>query len=153
MNTYSRVLNSERQPQVPGQGAILVALNTDLSAQPQADGQAPEWIELIPTGPTMIGRDGRFWLFDELSQGLVIDGFTARSIGLAVDWEHASEIKAPNGDEAPAAGWIDQQEIRTDALWGHVQWTARGGAQVAAKEYRFLSPSSTSTRRLCASGA
>ncbi|KTT00172.1 hypothetical protein NS376_16080 [Pseudomonas oryzihabitans] len=117
-----------------------MALNTDLSAQPQAEGKAPDWIELIPAGPTVTGRDGRSWLFDELSQGLVIDAFTTRGIDLAVDWEHASEIKAPNGDEAPAAGWIDQLEIRAGALWGHVGWTPRASAQVAAREYRFLSP-------------
>ncbi|KTT63653.1 hypothetical protein NS383_18980 [Pseudomonas oryzihabitans] len=117
-----------------------MALNTDLSAQPRSEGAAPEWIELIPAGPAVTGRDGRFWLFDELSQGLVIDAFTARDIDLAVDWEHASEIKAPLGEEAPAAGWVDQLEIRDGALWGHVQWTPRGDVQVAAREYRFLSP-------------
>nr|WP_314587032.1 phage protease [uncultured Pseudomonas sp.] len=140
MNTFRRALNSERQPQATGQGATLIALNTDLSAQPQTEGAAPEWVELIPAGPAITGRDGRFWLFDELSQGLVVDAFTTRGIDLAVDWEHASEIKAPNGEPAPAAGWIDQLEIREGALWGHVQWTPRGGAQIAAKEYRFLSP-------------
>lgn len=140
MNTFPRALNSEQQPQAIRQGATLIALNTDLSAQPQTEDKAPEWVELIPAGPAVTGRDGRFWLFDELSQSLVIDAFTVRGIDLAVDWEHASEIKAPNGDEAPAAGWIDQLEIRAGALWGHVGWTPRASAQVAAREYRFLSP-------------
>lgn len=118
----------------------LLALNTDISALLATDGQAPEWIELIPAGPTVAGRDGRTWLFDELAQQLVLSSFAARGIDLAIDWEHASEVSAPRGEPAPAAGWIDQLEIRDGALWGHVSWTPRAGEQVATREYRFVSP-------------
>lgn len=118
----------------------LLALNTDLSALPSTEGQAPEWIELIPAGPTITGRDGRTWLFDELAQQLVLAAFTSRAIDMVIDWEHASEVSAPQGEPAPAAGWIDRLEIRADALWGHVAWTPRAGGQVAAREYRFVSP-------------
>lgn len=118
----------------------LLALNTDLSATASADGKAPEWIELIPAGPTVLGRDGRTWLFDDLAQGLVLDAFTSRGIDMVVDWEHASEILAPSGQPAPASGWVDQLEIRDGALWGHIDWTPTAAAQVASREYRFLSP-------------
>jgi len=118
----------------------LLALNTDLSASASADGKAPEWIELIPAGPTVLGRDGRTWLFDDLAQGLVLDAFTSRGIDMVVDWEHASEILAPAGQPAPASGWVDQLEIRDGALWGHIAWTPTAAAQVASREYRFLSP-------------
>lgn len=116
------------------------ALNTDLSAQPSTEGQAPEWIELIPSGTTITGRDGRTWLWDDIAQQLVLTAFTSRAVDMVIDWEHASEIAAPKGEEAPAAGWIDRLEIRTGALWGHVTWTPRAGKQVAEKEYRFVSP-------------
>lgn len=118
----------------------LLALNTDLSALLSTEGQAPEWIELIPAGPTITGRDGRTWLFDELAQQLVLAAFTSRAIDMVIDWEHASEVSAPQGQAAPAAGWIDRLEVRADALWGHVAWTPRAGEQVAAREYRFVSP-------------
>lgn len=118
----------------------LLALNTDLSALALIDGKAPEWIELIPSGPTVVGRDGRTWLFDDLAQRLVLDAFTSRGIDLAADWEHATEILAPVGQPAPASGWIDQLEIRDGALWGHIDWTPTAAAQVASREYRFLSP-------------
>lgn len=42
-----------------------IALNTELTPQ---DGQAPEWVELIPQGPAVVGNDGRRWLFDEQAQ-------------------------------------------------------------------------------------
>lgn len=118
----------------------LIALNTDLSALPSTEGQAPDWIELIPTGPTVTGRDGRTWLFDELAQQLVLSTFVGRGIDMVIDWEHSSEVAAPHGEPAPAAGWIDQLEVRSGALWGHVAWTPRAGEQVAAREYRFISP-------------
>jgi phage I-like protein len=118
----------------------LLALNTDLSATAATDGKAPEWVELIPAGPTVLGRDGRTWLFDDLAQRLVLDAFTSRGLDLAVDWEHASEILAPSGQPAPASGWVDQLEIRDGALWGHIAWTPTAAAQVASREYRFLSP-------------
>ena len=117
----------------------LLALNTDLSAA-IANGKAPEWVELIPAGPVVIGRDGRQWLFDEQAQEMVLSLFTARNIELPIDWEHATQHLAPNGQAAPAAAWITELEIRSGGLWGRVNWTPRGDAQVVAKEYRFLSP-------------
>lgn len=117
----------------------LLALNTDLSAA-IANGKAPEWVELIPAGPVVTGRDGRQWLFDEQAQQMVLGLFTARAIELPIDWEHATQNRAPNGEEAPAAAWIAELDIRSGGLWGRVNWTPRGDAQVVAREYRFLSP-------------
>jgi len=116
-----------------------LALNTDLSAA-VSDGQAPEWVELIPPGPNVVGRDGRQWLFDEQAGMLVQSSFTSRSIDLPIDWEHATQHRATKGEDAPAAGWIKQLEIRDGALWGFVDWTPRASAQVINREYRFLSP-------------
>ncbi|MBH3449149.1 hypothetical protein I5S84_09845 [Pseudomonas putida] len=118
----------------------LLALNTDLSALLTTEGEAPDWIELIPTGPVIEGRDKRTWLFDDMAQQWVLTAFTGRGIDMVIDWEHATEVAAPKGEEAPAAGWIDRLELRDGALWGHVDWTPRAGVQVAAKEYRFVSP-------------
>lgn len=116
-----------------------LALNTDLSAT-VSDGKAPEWVELIPAGPNVIGRDGRQWLFDEQAGMLVQSSFMGRAIDLPIDWEHATQHRATKGESAPAAGWIKQLELRDGALWGFVDWTPRGSEQVISREYRFLSP-------------
>lgn len=116
-----------------------LALNTDLSAT-VSDGKAPEWVELIPQGPKVTGRDGRQWLFDEQAGMLVQSSFTGRAIDLPIDWEHATQHRATKGEDAPAAGWIKQLEIRNGGLWGLVDWTPRGASQVVNREYRFLSP-------------
>lgn len=116
-----------------------LALNTDLSAT-VSDGKAPEWVELIPPGPNIFGRDGRQWLFDEQAGMLVQSSFLGRAIDLPIDWEHATQHRASKGESAPAAGWIKQLELRDGALWGLVDWTPRGSEQVINREYRFLSP-------------
>ena len=116
-----------------------LALNTDLSAT-VSDGKAPEWVELIPAGPNVIGRDGRQWLFDEQAGMLVQSSFMGRAIDLPIDWEHATQHRATKGESAPAAGWIKQLELRDGALWGLVDWTPRASEQVISREYRFLSP-------------
>lgn len=97
-------------------------------------------MELIPAGPYVVGRDGRAWLFDAAAHQSVQSSYTARAIELPIDWEHATQRRAPQGEEAPAGAWIKQLEDRNGALWGQVAWTPRGERQVESKEYRFLSP-------------
>ncbi|MNZ38300.1 Mu-like prophage I protein [compost metagenome] len=114
-----------------------IALNTELTLQ---DGNAPEWVELIPAGPEVVGNDGRRWLFDQQAQQWVTADFGARAQDFPLDWEHATQLRAPKGEEAPAAAWITELDIRDGALWGRTVWTQRGGTQVANREYRYLSP-------------
>lgn len=102
-------------------------------------GTAPDWIELIPAGFDVQGRDGRAWINPD-PEG-VVAATTARSLPLPLDWEHATETRAPQGLDAPAAGWIEEVAIREGgSIWGRVDWTLRGRAMVEAKEYRFVSP-------------
>ena len=101
-------------------------------------GGAPEWVELLPAGPEVPGRDGRRWRLDDAAAVAQASLDGARD--LPIDWEHATSRKAPLGDPAPAAGWITRLEARNGALWGRVEWTDRGQAAVASREYRYLSP-------------
>lgn len=117
-----------------------LAINVDLTGY----GPAPAEVELIPapnpaTGQ-VVGRDGRAWLFDAQAQQAVLASFRRGGIELPIDWEHATQHRAPNGESAPAAAWIEDVEIRDGALWGRTRWTPRGAEQVANREYRFLSP-------------
>lgn len=98
----------------------------------------PDWIELLPAGPAIQGADGRAWTLPDPTA--LIAAFTARNKPLVVDWEHSSEHRAPQGLDAPAAGWIDRLEARHGAIWGHVEWTPKAVQQIVAREYRFLSP-------------
>ena len=104
-------------------------------------GAAPEWIELIPAGFDVQGRDGRAWINPDPES--VVAATSARSLPLPLDWEHATETRAPQGLDAPAAGWIEEVAVREGgSIWGRVDWTLRGRAMVEGKppEYRFVSP-------------
>lgn len=124
-------LNSAELPE----GCELVALNFELPA----DGSAPEWIELLPAGLTIQGRDGRAWLNDR-PEG-VIEAFRLDGRELPFDWEHSTELKAPKGEEAPASGWASQLEAREGgSIWAKVAWTPKGRASIEGREYRYISP-------------
>lgn len=110
------------------------AFNTELPA-----GSAPEWIQLLPAGPDVVGIDGRRWLFDQAATNSVLAAFPRRC-PMVVDWEHATELRGAAGLEAPASGWITELQARNGELWGRVEWNARAIEQIRNREYRFLSP-------------
>ncbi len=112
---------------------IVVAINAVLPLD-----APPEWIELIPAGAIVKGRDGRQWVNDP--DGVVAD-FSLKARSLPLDWEHATEIKSPKGERAPAAGHIEAVEQREGgAIWGRVNWTPQGGEDVRTGAYRYISP-------------
>ncbi|MBZ7341444.1 phage protease [Klebsiella grimontii] len=113
----------------------VMALCSELNAEKAA----PEWIELLPAGPDIVGRDGRSWRLSDPKK--VAEAFNKQGMSLVIDYEHSTEVKAPKGDEAPAAGWIESVEVRDDgSVWGKVDWTKKANNSIVDKEYRFISP-------------
>ncbi len=91
------------------------------------NGALPDWVQLTPPGPAIAGRDGRGWnLSDPAAVAAAFDPAKEPQI----DLEHSSQIAAPLGMPAPAVGWIKQIDVRDNALWGRVEWTAEGKATV-----------------------
>ncbi|WP_192931256.1 phage protease [Gemmobacter serpentinus] len=116
------------KPRAPFLSAI--ALNA-------AEGVAPDWVQLTPPGPQILGRDGRWWtLTDPQAVAARFDPTKEPQI----DIEHASQLQAPQGLPAPAVGWIKEIAVRDAALWGRVEWTPVGTALVTERAYRYLSP-------------
>ncbi len=112
-----------------------VALNFELHAA----GEPPTELMLIPPGELIQGRDGRAWS-NKTPQGIV-DYFTVHGTDLPFDVEHATELKAPKGEPAPAAAWIKGLEVREGgAIYGRIEWTPKGRAMVMNREYRYYSP-------------
>lgn len=110
-----------------------------LCFQLPADGSIPEWVELVPAG-RFSGRDGRWWINDR--PDLAIENIHAIGRDIALDVNHATELKAPAGEESPAYGWFPMRsfEVRDGAIWGNLQLNAEGRAAVEGKKYRYLSP-------------
>lgn len=105
----------------------------------QALGEAPDWVHLLPLGRT-VARDGRVFVLD--NPEAVVAAFEMGGVDLPVDYEHQHDKRAKGQTgPIPAAGWIKELALRADGLWGRVEWTARARALIAAREYRYLSPS------------
>lgn len=98
----------------------------------------PDWVQLTPPGPRLQGRDGRAW--DLLDPAFVVAAFNRGGVDLPVDMEHATELKAPKGEPAPAVGWINAMDVREGAVWARVAWTEAGREAVANRAYRYMSP-------------
>lgn len=113
---------------------------TQLLELPVTGKNVPDWIHLIPSG-TFTGEDGRgpYTLSDVT--GVIARSLPAGGRPIPLDYNHAAHHAATTGGPAPAAGWITQLEGRENGLWGKVEWTANGRKAVAAREYRFISPS------------
>jgi len=110
---------------------------------PTPGAPVPEWVQLLPA-PDARGmihcRDGRSWLLDDLPG--VVAAFAAHGAPLAVDYGHSMDRpeRAGTVEAERAAGWLEQLEVRDGALWGRIEWTARARAMLAAREFRFFSP-------------
>jgi hypothetical protein len=74
----------------------------------------------------------------------VVRNFRKRDTGeVPIDYDHAIEFAAGNGDPCPAAGWIraiDDAPDRQGILWCSVDWTERARKMIAAREYKYVSP-------------
>jgi len=100
-------------------------------------GAVPDWVQLTPPGPAIVGRDGRGW---KLSDPAAVAAAFDPAKEPQIDLEHSSQVAAPLGMPAPAVGWIKQIDVRDNALWGRVEWNAEGEATVTSRAYRYLSP-------------
>ena len=112
----------------------------DRELTPSAEGAAPEWVHLLPTGE-IAGFDGRSYVLREPQK--LIDDFLAGGLDLPVDYHHQNDGKSPGALAAgpiPAAGWIKELTLAANGIWGKVSWTDRAKRLIAEKEYRYLSP-------------
>ncbi len=116
-------------------GLFVLALNM------QCGGSAlPERVEILPAGEQITGRDGRAW--NNPHPQYVADWTNGRGLDVVLDFEHASELKAPKGDPAPAAAWLSDFRVEEDGrLTAAVnRWSTAGEKAVKENEYRYISP-------------
>lgn len=102
----------------------------------------PQWVQLLPAG-TSRGKDGRGPFRVEDPDAIIANSIKlAANTGgmLAVDYNHSTDLAAPDGKPSPAAGWVMRMENRNGEVWGLVEWTPTGLLAVRNREYRFLSP-------------
>lgn len=98
----------------------------------------PDWVMVVPAGPRVRGSDGRE--FRVADAAALANASMARGLKLPIDVNHAQFIRAPKGEDSPAAGWIEEMEARDGAVWARVDWTPSGARALRGKAYRYLSP-------------
>lgn len=102
-------------------------------------------LHLLPAGPfrAVDGRptDAPHWVLPPDRAAALSTQIAARKTARVIDYEHQTLHAERNGQPAPAAGWFHRVEWRADGLHApDVEWTARAAQQIAAREYRYLSP-------------
>lgn len=71
----------------------------------------------------------------------------AQSTPLVIDYDHQSHAAKHNGKPSPAAGWITSLSADAEGLFADVEWTEAASAAIAAREYRFISPTVLMTKK------
>lgn len=103
--------------------------------------QVPTTILVAPWGQVE-STSGSFVVDSEAGR-LVVEAFDEQGNDLPIDYEHQSlggRFASPTG-QAPAAGWIKRLAVvEGEGIYADVEWTPQALEQLAAKQYRYLSP-------------
>jgi phage I-like protein len=139
-----RHILSHRQTRTLGKTSfdrVRICQGFELQVQPLDDPAASNtrWHKMAIEGKWSGHWMGPFSLTPPMFEQMV-QAFGAQKIETVVDYEHASVF----GGEAPAAGWIEDLQVRQGEqgaeLWGRVNWTAPAAEQIRLRQYRYLSP-------------
>lgn len=98
---------------------------------------APEWIELLPAGEIRT-IDGRGPYRVASMSALVASLNSGKKLPL--DECHSTDRAQPQGQPAPARGWMTSFEDRGGSLWAKVDWTPSGLQLMTEKAYSGISP-------------
>ncbi len=110
-----------------------------------AEGEVPEWVMLARPG-VWRGHPQRPQTVTPDDLRSALDYFNTHYAGhgtdLLIDYAHATRTAALLGGKAPAAGWVQEMDLRAGGqeLWGRVLWTTDAANAIAQREYRYLSP-------------
>ena len=103
------------------------------------DGGVPSRIPLHPFGEFF--GTGRRFVFDEASLAAVREQLRQNGRPWVLDWHHATlDVEAGKRDKAPAAGFIQDVVVEEGYVYGLVEWTPEGAADVLKGAFAFISP-------------
>lgn len=94
-------------------------------------------IKLIPRGD-MTGNDGRHFINN--NPEAIVAAFNADPRKVVLDIEHATELKAPKGEPAPAQGWFTDFEVIDGEVWAVLELNEDGNKLISKKNYIYISP-------------
>lgn len=91
-------------------------------------------VKLLPLGLVRCTH-GDFLVDDESFKSIRCK-FMERQVEIPIDYEHQTLKDV----EAPAAGWIKDIILKSDGIYGVVDWTERAAGYLKNQEYKYLSP-------------
>ena len=91
-------------------------------------------VKLLPLGLVRCTH-GDFLVDDESFKSIRCK-FMERQVEIPIDYEHQTLKDV----EAPAAGWIKDIILKSDGIYGVVDWTERAVGYLKNQEYKYLSP-------------
>ncbi len=116
-------------------GSVFFALNSLAK-----EGELPARIPLLPAGPPINGRDGRWYRCSD--PAAVIARTLAEGVDLSVDEVHLADVGYPV--PAPAYAWLSNLTVEPDgSVWADAAWTPIGATALQQKAYRYISPAFT----------
>lgn len=65
---------------------------------------------------------------------------TKKEKKMVVDYEHGTVMAERTGQKNPAAGWVDDFEVKDDGLYATISWTPAAKEHIKGQEYKYLSP-------------
>ena len=95
---------------------------------------AHKLVKLLPLG-LVHSTKGDFLVDNESFQSIRCK-FTERQLQIPIDYEH----QTLKDMQAPAAGWIKDIVLKSDGIYGAVDWTEKATEYLKNREYRYLSP-------------
>lgn len=123
--------------------AAMIAIGTGTPiALHASESGGPAWIMLLPIGEggvikTVDGR-GPYRVVD--ADALASQSLQNAGGRLPIDENHSTDLAAPEGRPSPARGWATDLDVRTDGIWGRVEWSVPGNTLMSERAYRFISP-------------
>ncbi len=112
-----------------------------LSEPPACDGALLEQDVLLVPGGVCETRDGVTLLCDEQGGASVEKDFAEHGVDIPFDINHATVLKASQGERADAYGWgTELRYVDGKGVMCHVQWTEEGREEIRKGHYKYLSP-------------
>ena len=91
-------------------------------------------VKLLPLG-LVHSTKGDFLVDNESFQAIRCK-FAERQLQIPIDYEH----QTLKDMQAPAAGWIKDIVLKSDGIYGTVDWTERATEYLKNQEYKYISP-------------
>lgn len=91
-------------------------------------------VRLLPLG-LVHSTKGDFLVDDESFRSIRCK-FMERQLQIPIDYEH----QTLKDMQAPAAGWVKDITLKSDGIYGAVDWTERAAEYLRNREYKYISP-------------